>query len=75
MLDLVRAQATASAVRAVLGASRPVQRHGAGREARVRQGCELQASSGYSWPQWSHDAATAQKIEAAKKRALTLAAG
>ena len=36
-------------------------------------GCELDGGTQYSWPQWSHDAATAAKIEAAHLRALRLA--
>ena len=36
-------------------------------------GCELDGGTQYSWPQWSHDAATAAKIEAAHLQALQLA--
>jgi hypothetical protein len=35
--------------------------------------CELDGSTGYSWPVWSRDAATAAKIEAAHLRALQIA--
>jgi hypothetical protein len=38
-------------------------------------GCELHGATRYSWPQWSHDAATAQKIEAAHLQALRVASG
>jgi Domain of unknown function (DUF4091) len=37
--------------------------------------CELHGSTRYSWPQWSHDAATAQKIESAHLQALRVASG
>jgi hypothetical protein len=33
-------------------------------------GCELPGSTKYAWPQFSHDAATAAKIETAHDRAL-----
>jgi hypothetical protein len=36
--------------------------------------CELGGSTKYAWPQWSHDAATAEKIEHARLAALRLAA-
>ena len=33
-------------------------------------GCDLQSATPYSWPQFSHDAATAAKIESARLQAL-----
>jgi len=36
-------------------------------------GCELDGSTRFSWPIWSHDAATPATIEAAHLRALELA--
>jgi hypothetical protein len=38
-------------------------------------GCDLPGQTKFSWPQWSHDQATAAKIEVARLRALKLAAG
>jgi Glycoside hydrolase 123, catalytic domain len=75
VLDAVRRRRGLSAVRAVLAGAGLFSATARGVKLACVKGCELRASSEYSWPQWSHDAATAQKIEAAKRRALTLAAG
>ena len=75
MLDIVRRKRGLSAVRTVLAGAGLFSATARGVTLACVKGCELPASTEYSWPQWSHDASTAAKIEAAKQRALTLAAG
>jgi hypothetical protein len=74
VLDIVRRRGL-SAVRTVLAGAGLVSATARGVTLACVKGCELPASTEYSWPQWSHDAATAVKIEAAKQRALVVAAG
>ena len=75
VLDIVRRKRGLSAVRTVLAGAGLFSATARGVMLACVKGCELPASTEYSWPQWSHDAATAVKIEAAKQRALALAAG
>jgi Domain of unknown function (DUF4091) len=75
VLDVVRRRRGLSAVRTVLAGAGLFSATARGVTLACVKGCELPASTEYSWPQWSHDAATAVKIEAAKRRALVIAAG
>jgi hypothetical protein len=75
VFDAVRRKGGATAVRTILADaglfSATPQRVGLA----CTMGCELHGSRPYSWPQWSHDAATAQKIEVARLQALRIASG
>jgi hypothetical protein len=75
VLDVVRRKRGAAAVRKILGDAGLFSTTA----SRVLLGCttrcDLPGSTAYSWPQWSHDAGTAAKIEAAHLRALQLASG
>jgi hypothetical protein len=75
LLDIVRRRRGLSEVRTILARAGLFSATARGVTLACFKGCELPASTEYSWPQWSHDASTAAKIEAAKQRALTLAAG
>ena len=75
VLDIVRRRRGLSAVRTVLAGAGLFSATARGVTLACVKGCELSASTEFSWPQWSHDAATAVKIEAAKRRALVVAAG
>ena len=73
VFDLVRRRRGASAVRTILANAGLFSATAGGVELACSLGCELTSSTKYSWPQWSHDAATAAKIEAARAKALALA--
>jgi hypothetical protein len=75
VLDNVRRRRGLSGVRTVLAGAGLFSATARGVTLGCVKGCQLPASTEFSWPQWSHDASTAAKIEAAKQRALTLAAG
>jgi hypothetical protein len=75
VLDIVRHKRGLSAVRTVLAGASLFSATARGVMLGCVKGCELPAPTEYSWPQWSHDASTAGKIEAAKQKALALAAG
>jgi hypothetical protein len=75
VLDIVRRRRGLSAVRTILARAGLFSATPRAVKLACTQGCELPGDTAYSWPQWSHDAATAAKIEAAKLQALRLAAG
>jgi hypothetical protein len=75
LLDVVRRKRGPAAVRAILGKAGLFSVTGQRVELACTLGCELHGSTRFSWPQWSHDASTAQRIEAAHLRALRVAAG
>jgi hypothetical protein len=75
VLDVVRHRRGLSEVRTVLAGAGLFSATARGVTLACVKGCELQAPTEYSWPQWSHDASTSAKIEVAKQRALALAAG
>lgn len=75
ILDVVRRKHGAGAVRTILADAGLFSATQQRVELACIRGCELHGSTKYSWPQWSHDAATAQKIEAAHLQALRVAAG
>lgn len=75
LLDVVRRKRGPAAVRAILGKAGLFSVTGQRVELACTLGCELHGSTRFSWPQWSHDASTAQRIEAAHLQALRVAAG
>jgi hypothetical protein len=75
VLDLVRRKRGLAGVRTILGDAGLFSVTPERVELACNTGCELHGSTRYSWPQWSHDAATAQKIEAAHLQALRVASG
>jgi hypothetical protein len=75
VLDVVRRKRGAGAVRAILGNAGLFSTTAQGVKLACTVGCELHGSTRFSWPQWSHDASTAQKIEAAHLQALRAASG
>jgi hypothetical protein len=74
VFDAVRRKHGASAVRSILARAGLFSATPAGVELACTRGCDLPGPTKYSWPQWSHDAATAAKIERARLAALKLAA-
>jgi hypothetical protein len=75
VLDLVRRKRGLAGVRTILADAGLFSATPERVELACTVGCELHGSTAYSWPQWSHDAATAQKIEAAHVQALRIASG
>jgi hypothetical protein len=75
VLDLVRRKRGLAGVRTILADAGLFSATPARVELACTVGCELHGSTRYSWPQWSHDAATAQKIDAAHLQALRVASG
>jgi hypothetical protein len=73
VLDVVRRRYGATAVRRILGDAGLFSTTASGTILACTQACELDGSTQYSWPEWSHDAATAAKIEAAHLQALRMA--
>jgi hypothetical protein len=73
LFDIVRRRYGPNMVRRILGDAGLFSTSASGTILACAQGCELDGSTQYSWPEWSHDAATAAKIEAAHLRALQLA--
>jgi glycosyl hydrolase family 123 len=73
VVDLVRRGRGAAAVRTILAGAGLFSATPQGVKLACHLGCELPAPTKYAWPQWSHDASTAEKIEEAHLRALRLA--
>ena len=73
VLDVVRRKRGPAAVRTILARAGLFSATARGVKLACRAGCELPGPTKYSWPQWSHDAATAKKIEQAHLAALKLA--
>jgi hypothetical protein len=73
IFDVVRHKHGPTAVRRILGDTGLFGTTAAGVILACTLGCELDGPTAYSLPQWSHDAATAAKIEAAHLKALKLA--
>ena len=63
------------AVRAILGGQGLFSASASGVKLACTAFCDLKGSTKYAWPQWSKDASTPRKIEAAKLQALKIAAG
>ncbi len=75
VFDLVRRKRGLAGVRTILADAGLFSATPARVELACTAGCELHGPTRYSWPQWSHDAATAQKIDAAHLQALRVASG
>jgi hypothetical protein len=75
VLDVVRRKRGAGAVRTILGNAGLFSTTAQGVKLACTVGCELHGPTRFSWPQWSHDASTAQRIEAAHLQALRAASG
>ncbi len=73
VLDIVRRKRGLSAVRKILADAGLFSATIAKVKLACTAGCDLRGSTKYAWPQWSHDAATAAKIEQAKIAALKAA--
>ena len=73
IFDIVRRRYGPSAVRRILGNTGLFSATASGVILACTMGCQRAGPTAYSWPRWSHDAATAAKIEAAHRRALRLA--
>lgn len=70
---MVRRRFGAAKVRQILGAHGLFSANAAGVKLACVVGCDLKGVPPQAWPQWSHDATTAGKIEAARLDALKLA--
>jgi hypothetical protein len=73
VFDVVRRKRGPAAVRTILARAGLFSATPEGVTLACTRGCELDGPTKYSWPQWSHDAATAAKIEQARVAALKLA--
>ena len=74
VFDLVRRKHGAAAVRTILANTGLFSASAQGVKLACTIGCELKSTTAYSWPQYSHDASTAAKIESARLQALKAAA-
>jgi hypothetical protein len=74
VFDLVRRKRGAAAVRTILANAGLFSATAQGVKLACTLGCELKSTTAYSWPQFSHDASTAAKIESARQQALKAAA-
>jgi hypothetical protein len=72
LLELVRRQYGEGRVRQLLGTHGLFSADASHVKLACTLGCELQGSTKYSWPRWSHDASTPRRIEQAKLEALQL---
>ncbi len=70
---VVRRRHGAAAVRTILADAGLFSATAQGVKLACTAGCDLPGQTKFAWPQWSHDAATPGKIEAARVRALKLA--
>ena len=73
IFDAVRRTRGAGAVRGILGREGLFSASPSGVRLACHLGCELRSATKYAWPQWSHDASTPRRIEAARLAALELA--
>ncbi len=73
LFDIVRRKRGSSAVRAILAGAGLFSASRSGVKLACSAGCELRSPTKFSWPQWSHDAGTAAKIEQARLAALRVA--
>jgi len=72
--DIVRRRDGLGAVRSILGGNGLFSVSASGVKLGCTQSCDLKSGTKFSWPLWSHDASTAGRIEAAKLKALQVAA-
>jgi hypothetical protein len=73
VFDIVRRKRGPGAVHRILGNAGLFSTTASGTLLACSRGCELDGPTAYSWPEWSHDAATPAQIEAAHLQALRLA--
>jgi hypothetical protein len=73
LFDAVRRAKGGARVRAILGGAGLFSADAKGVKLACRLGCELEGATKYSWPRWSRDASTPQRIEAARRVALRIA--
>jgi hypothetical protein len=73
VFDVVRRKRGLSAVRKILADAGLFSANRSRVKLACTAGCDLHGSTKFSWPQWSHDAATAAKIEQARLTALRIA--
>ncbi len=73
VLNIVRQKRGISKVWSILGGAGLFSASRAGVKLACSIGCDLKGPTPFSWPLWSHDATTPQKIEAAKLAALQAA--
>lgn len=73
IFDLIRKRFGAARVRQILGAHGLFSADAAGVKLACVVGCDLKGVPPQAWPQWSHDATTPGRIEAARADALKLA--
>jgi len=74
VFDVVRRKHGLAAVRTILARAGLFSASRDGVALACTRRCELAGGTNYAWPQWSHDASTAAKIEQARVAALQLAA-
>ena len=74
VFDVVRRRFGAARVRTILGRNRLFSADASGVKLSCLVGCDLKGPTPDAWPQWSRDATTAGRIEAARLEALRLAA-
>jgi len=72
IFNAVRAKHGAAAVRSILTGAGLFSGSAKGAKLACTLGCELKSPTKYSWPAWSHDATTPERIERAHLAALTL---
>lgn len=73
LLEAVRRQHGVGRVRAILGGAGLFSADARGVRLACRLGCELEGAAKYSWPRWSRDATTADRIERARLAAFRAA--
>ncbi len=66
LYDAVRRQHGQAHVRSILGGAGLFSADASGVKLACHMGCELKGPTKYSWPRWSRDASTADRIEAAR---------
>jgi Glycoside hydrolase 123, catalytic domain len=74
VFDVVRRRFGTARVRAILGRHGLFSANAAGVKLSCLVGCDIKGPTPNAWPQWSRDATTAGRIEAARLEALRLAA-
>ena len=73
IFNAIRGREGADRVRAILGGAGLFSASRNGVKLACHLGCELRSPTKYSWPLWSHDGSTADRIETARLAALRLA--
>jgi hypothetical protein len=71
--DALRRRTGSGSVRAIMGRAGLFSTGRSGTKLACHLGCALKSSTKYTWPRWSHDGTTAQRIEQARLAALRAA--